>query len=341
MKVRLLTLTERNFQLDNIKGIAIFMVVLGHLLMFNSTGFENTVLFNVIWTLQIPLFMFVSGYLVRNGSINSLKDLIRLLKRKFLTLLCPWLIWTGFIKAILFDRNDFIGVINYFAYILSNMDSGYWFLFSLWIISSIYLISNFISSNLGIERLRIPVLLLIYFSFLALLFVFSQVTTLNFLGLKFTMYYMIVYISGSVFRIFLIKNNWVISGKISDLLFLISLITFLVIMFNINLYNIEDNLTGIFTRFTTSMIGVFVVFKIVNTSDKNVFWNTLGVNSMKIYLAHTLFVSVIKSDVLPNIYSIEAMSYLLINGIIMIIFSGIFVKVLSINKVTSSIFFGS
>lgn len=69
---------KRDGRLDCIKGIAISLVVLGHILQFCYVGYSSTFLFNIIWTLQIPLFVIVSGYFARGGDLqlsNSSKKL--------------------------------------------------------------------------------------------------------------------------------------------------------------------------------------------------------------------------------------------------------------------------
>ena len=52
----------RDKRMDCLKGIAISLVILGHILQFGFNEYENSLLFNIIWTLQIPLFVVVSGY---------------------------------------------------------------------------------------------------------------------------------------------------------------------------------------------------------------------------------------------------------------------------------------
>ncbi len=53
---------QRDGRLDVLKGLAISLVVLGHILQGCYDGYDSLMVFNVIWSLQIPLFMVVSGY---------------------------------------------------------------------------------------------------------------------------------------------------------------------------------------------------------------------------------------------------------------------------------------
>lgn len=59
---------KRDIQIDNIKGLLIFLVVLGHILSleFRQSNFASAVLYSVIYSFHMPCFVFLSGYLVKN-----------------------------------------------------------------------------------------------------------------------------------------------------------------------------------------------------------------------------------------------------------------------------------
>lgn len=93
---------ERLFYLDALRGFAILLVVVGHLIQYNyQNALENT-LFNAIYSFHMPLFFFVSGvscFLSKreNGNISGL------LKRcflKFQSLIVPSLSW-GIVMAFI------------------------------------------------------------------------------------------------------------------------------------------------------------------------------------------------------------------------------------------------
>lgn len=48
---------ERLDYIDRLKGIAIYLVVVGHLIQFNVVNFEHNVLFCFIYSFHMPLFM--------------------------------------------------------------------------------------------------------------------------------------------------------------------------------------------------------------------------------------------------------------------------------------------
>ncbi len=53
----------RQTYLDVLKGIAIFLVVMGHVIAFQIRGLDHSLLFKIIGTVHMPLFFFISGWL--------------------------------------------------------------------------------------------------------------------------------------------------------------------------------------------------------------------------------------------------------------------------------------
>ena len=63
---------RRNYQLDNIRAILIFLVVLGHLIPTTGAGYRGN-LFNFIYTFHMAVFVFTSGYYARFDRKKILK----------------------------------------------------------------------------------------------------------------------------------------------------------------------------------------------------------------------------------------------------------------------------
>ena len=57
---------QRNAHVDYIRGIAILLVMLGHTVSNNGMNdFADSGMYKVIFALQMPLFMLVSGYVTK------------------------------------------------------------------------------------------------------------------------------------------------------------------------------------------------------------------------------------------------------------------------------------
>lgn len=66
---------NRNHQIDTMKTIAIFLVVAGHALECLAGGTE-TFLYKLIYSIHMPLFVFISGYLAKFNFKKMLKSLL-------------------------------------------------------------------------------------------------------------------------------------------------------------------------------------------------------------------------------------------------------------------------
>lgn len=106
--------------LDFLKGIGIFLVVLGHVYL-KCIGSSASALFGFIVAFHMPFYFMLSGILACRVME---KDLFEMLKKKSITLLCPFFS-CGLAYALTFNElQDFIW---------GDFHSGYWFLLSLFI----------------------------------------------------------------------------------------------------------------------------------------------------------------------------------------------------------------
>ncbi len=134
----------RNNFVDVIRGIAMLLVVLGHTMSGCTAAFKCSALFQVIWTLQMPLFIIISGYVTRySRPLTTWKQLGNLIRKRSLAYLLPWSVWTFFVKGLLFNHSEFLNL----KYLTWHMDSGYWFLVTIWL----YMVSP-ISQATGLYR---------------------------------------------------------------------------------------------------------------------------------------------------------------------------------------------
>ena len=123
---------ERNIKIDILKGIAIILMIVGHILQYSIDGIVdcfNNELFIFIYSFHMPLFALISGYLFYKSKDKPLKELFL---GKARSLLYPILI----ITIIEFYLWRILGALNgSFSPLLSagwidNLN-GYWFLWSL------------------------------------------------------------------------------------------------------------------------------------------------------------------------------------------------------------------
>ena len=60
--------SNRNQFYDVMRGVAILLVVIGHGIQYGYSDYDNNILFRIIYSFHMPLFMFISGLVVPLGS---------------------------------------------------------------------------------------------------------------------------------------------------------------------------------------------------------------------------------------------------------------------------------
>jgi fucose 4-O-acetylase-like acetyltransferase len=93
---------KRQIEFDIAKGIAIYLVVLGHVL--NQVAGLDVPLISFC---HMPVFFFISGYFLSH-SISSTDDFSSIVRKKAKSLLIPYLSWS----AISLLANSIIGIHN-------------------------------------------------------------------------------------------------------------------------------------------------------------------------------------------------------------------------------------
>ena len=144
---------ERIYWVDYLKAFAMFLVVLGH-----SGIDESSILKSWIYGFHMPLFVFMSGYF-----ISSPRPIIKELKKDFKTLVVPYLFFSLFLIPFYYVVQRLSGVhisSSMFTYIPSRllMDDYYhcgpiWFLGALLIIKvSFNSVQAVLQNGGGVQR---------------------------------------------------------------------------------------------------------------------------------------------------------------------------------------------
>lgn len=131
-----MTITQkfRDQQLDIAKGIAIILVVIGHVIQSRFTNFDEQLSFRVIYSFHMPLFIFLSGAVASlwfepKDIALPFKSLASLLKRRIsnsaLRLLIPFSSWA--IINNLYYRPE-LGIFQGLIATFRRPDTGLWFL---------------------------------------------------------------------------------------------------------------------------------------------------------------------------------------------------------------------
>lgn len=317
------------------------MVVAGHTMTGSTVHSENSFLFNVVWSLQMPLFMLISGYVTRySRGIASLPGFIG---SKSVAYLVPWACWTFLVRGMIFGQANYLDI----KWLLWNMDSGYWFLFSLWTITMIFGAANHAAKRFakGSERSELVLTTAGYLLGMAVLVAIGWTAGLSFLCIKLTLYYMPFYYAGYLFG----KMQGSLEQKAAyaawkDMITAICLVVWLTVLAHVDLYTIADNLRGILIRGLSSLSGCVAVcglvsaFSTKHTGERYIVW--VGQHSLEVYLLHYLLLNQVKLVERPEFNTAMGMGIAAVNYVLTLVLCSLLIELLNRNRVIKRVAFG-
>lgn len=126
-------MTQRISYFDKMKGLAIILVVIGHVMHF-SFGFETSQPVRFLY-FHMPVFFYISGYFAYKETL-SIKELCNRLLKRGMTLLFPYIVFLT-LWCVFSGYADIQGIIF-------RGGGRYWFLYTLFAISSFFLIYEYL-----------------------------------------------------------------------------------------------------------------------------------------------------------------------------------------------------
>lgn len=284
---------QRIESIDLVKAAATLFVILGHCISkFTATGF-STPLFNFIWLLQIPLFMFASGFLsAKEKPVSSFRQFGYRLAKNCLSLLYPCI--TFLLISCLFSwTNPLDSLISFFY----NPQTGLWFLWVLFVIHFLFDSGIYLSSFLPHKVAKFfPVLLTLSVSLaIIVLIAFCKGFNSSILSFKLLAYYIPFFCLGYLFRLLLFTDFFTTKkGSIfAVLFFLLSVaVLFFEIFFFDSIYAFDDsNPKYLFIRFIGSLFGVYFFIFIADLLCRTKFFiqvSRVGKFSLESYYLHII-----------------------------------------------------
>lgn len=261
---------ERIGYIDSLRGFAILLVVVGHLIQFNYSSFLESRLFNIIYSFHMPLFFFISGCaraLHRDGEINLRILSIRVLNR-FCALIIPSVVWSSIVPLFFLKLAD----------LSWHLTSGYWFLNVLFIVSLFWECFLYFDTKLSKKWILYELSLLV----LLLLFI---------LGIKrIPIFYLSIFVLGFYFQ----RHQWI--DKINCHIYEILLFLFLIGVGNFRYgFNVAGDAARIWYQIPLSVCASLCLMKLFSVLDSksyrlSTYLGFIGQFTLGIYLAHFIFV---------------------------------------------------
>lgn len=260
--------------IDRMKGFVILVVVLAHVLLF-SLDMEHSFMFRFCASFEMPLFMFLSGYVAYISSNTSREIISKKLKKRFFSYLVP-AFSVSYILA-LYRYTILDGQINFF-YALTN---GLWYLKAL----AIFVCLQAIMLNCK----KIYMVLCVFLIAECLFFVGWKMSPFFncLLNLNQCFLYYPFFVMGEYFRRYglvdYLKNkNWI---------FTISIIGFICLL---NL-KIEVHILKLFSdgvvRPVCAILAITYLFATREDKDSKIerWLNGIGTKTLDIYMYHGIF----------------------------------------------------
>lgn len=144
-------ITNRIQYYDQMKGIAIIMVVIGHITLF-SFGYDPSDVVKMLGIFHMPIFFYISGYFTYKENTTS-RYLIEKLSKRSLNLLVPFIVF-GFLWCE-FTNNSFIQL-------FLGGGGRYWFLWVLFLLSTFFIVYGHLIQNIKKEWLYITLWIVPY-----------------------------------------------------------------------------------------------------------------------------------------------------------------------------------
>lgn len=339
---------ERNEIVDVVRGIAMLLVVLGHTITGTVLGDSDSILFKIIWSLQMPLFFIVSGYITRYSKpLITGSSLRRFIKKRSCAYLIPWVIWTIGIRGLILNQSNFLNI----KYLLWHMDTGYWFLVSLWTIVIFYGIADWLTAkckargamgNIGLHLLLMVVAMVI-------LACVGRITGIAFLSIKLTLYYLPLYMGGYVFG--QLQDTILNREKTHDALMLTVTVAtgvWLFLIMRYNFFNVDMTVRMLILRYMCSIMGAIAIvgclWTICHCADFNyrkdfklLMWS--GQNSLAIYLTHYIYLPLcFVSSQLEGMGALT-IPLILLKYILVLFFTIVTIRLLDANRMMRKLLF--
>jgi len=287
---------------DLLKGIAIFLVVMGHVLTMCIRGVDAAFLFKFIGQVHMPIFFFISGYMTYKASSDGEFAQPRLGKR-FVQLIIPFLVMSA-LWVLYFPHSNLESPLhdNLPDLYRSYWKDGYWFTLCLMQLCIIYWPLSLLLSRLKSGWLQAAAILIAYGALVAMSIAWAdEEANLDLAGCGLMARFFPVYIMGvmahrhkdAFYRLW--HNEWVLTGAI-----IVGSLSFYAVVYPWDLPWLPAYSGFVTIPVMHACLAVVALAMVEPWSNKEYaeghkpgivarFFNLLGNESLGIYLCHYFF----------------------------------------------------
>lgn len=297
--------------IDTLKGYAILLVMIGHTIQNSYINFNDNIIFKIIYSFHMPLFMFLSGCVVQYPPKNNIK-------KTFIRLMIPFISWgvLSYVLKIGVWKNE-----RNFVMLFIHPAVGLWFLYILFLINTWY-----IASYTAFKKHAI----------IGVLFSLSSFIILSKLGL---FYFQYKYFILGVLCNYLYFKTQISSSKLYKVISILLAVAFIPLLsychraYAIN-FLAKYNISGYYD-FCVAICGIILSYYIVTFLNKLAIIRKsllfFGRQTLEFYVIHQyLFI----------LFSILATKLLSIKFALLVLITYMLILLINTNKYLKLIFFG-
>lgn len=334
---------ERNLSIDAIKGVAILLVMFGHVFVHNHM--EDPYVYDFIKAVQMPLFIIISGYLCGKGRIvSNIKEYGIFMKKRAVAYMIPFFAW---LTVMHLDN-----LAEAYKTIFVQLDYGLWFLAVLFILTFMVYTAQLIA-GIAKNQLLSEIIFWGVYGVLALILVVQILTGNTFLSPYLTIIYVPFYMLGFVFgkygKVFLCwgtkeagkldcKNH-----RIVQFMVLLVSAAFLYLVVTRNLNSMETKVDTLIQMMASVLGCVGIIYGVLQLKDgklKNIFAK-IGGYTLELYVIHYHFANMLNfSDKQYNFYTVEGFVFVVTSFVAMCAVTVCCIWVMKKVKVLDFLFFG-
>lgn len=324
---------SRNEYIDIAKGIAIFLVVWGHVIKYTlPTGND---IYNLIYSFHMPVFFCISGYFANNTFLRE-SAIVFFLKKSY-TILLPFIVW-----GTLYAYYSYLPATSLF---LDKYNLGYWLLITLYTLYILFLIMKKIFIYFKLNNIIIKALLFGFFYILIYLIEINKIQVTETIKQLFSIHYICKYYPFFIAGYFINKYNAKINNIIkTNTTFSISTLLF-IICFIIKEYYWESSILILICGMTGSYSCIYLVKSYYKQIPFRKSLLYMGSHSLNIYVIHYFFLNLDLTSINTVFFKNDANLTLcilltLIIAVSIIILSLTINSILTISNIFNFILFG-
>lgn len=347
---------QRNNAIDSVKGFAILLVMVGHCIVLNGLDRTDPCLYDAIKSVQMPLFMLVSGVLASYGvRKNGAGAGIGKLPQRALSYLVPFFSWFAVVHFYTHIKSGTLslgGFITELKELLFQTDRGLWFLMTLFVATVCAMLAQWIVDRTGTKRAVKAVMFVLVSMVFYLLFFLQSRSGNTFLSPSLMLQYYPFYLAGYV------VNGYVMPGYIKirektlaaeTVLAVLMLIAFGWMVAEMDLTIPVDGIKTLAVQMAASFFGTVSVYIIVyrmtewyeKKTEKRSFLSLIGFYTLEIYVIHFRFARLLGlSEKGLELYSGEGIMWTVLSFVLMSLLTFVSVWIISRIPVVSLLLFG-